>query len=159
MAHEYRFLTAWLLDADPAAVWTAIYDAEDWPSWWPGVEEVVRLAEGAESGVGSVFRNVWRSRLPYAVRFDARTTRIERGRLIEATATGELAGIGRWRLFAADDALAVTYEWNVRTTRAWMNAVAPIARPVFAWNHNQVMRQGGQALARRVRGRLLAQTA
>jgi hypothetical protein len=77
-----------------------------------GVEEVVRLAEGAESGVGSVFRNVWRSRLPYAVRFDARTTRIERGRLIEATATGELAGMGRWRLFAAEDALAVTYERN-----------------------------------------------
>ncbi len=36
----------------------------------------------------------------------------------------------------------------MRTTKAWMNAIAPLARPVFAWNHHAVMKQGGVGLAR-----------
>lgn len=42
------------------------------------------------------------------------------------------------------------YEWDVRTTQWWMNALAPLARPVFAWNHDYVMRQGGEGLRRRL---------
>ena len=158
MAAEYRFLTAWLLDADHDRVWDELFHPVRWPAWWPGVEAVEQLAEGDETGVGSVYRNVWRSRLPYAVRFDARTTRVERLHLIEGTATGELVGTGRWRFFPSQDALAVTYEWNVRTTRRWMNALSPLARPAFAWNHDYAMRRGGHALARSVGGRLLAHT-
>jgi hypothetical protein len=40
------------------------------------------------------------------------------------------------------------YEWDVRTARAWMNWLAPVARPAFAWNHDAVMRQGAEGLAR-----------
>jgi hypothetical protein len=29
-----------------------------------------------------------------------------------------------------------------------MNLLAPIARPVFGWNHDYVMRNGGEGLAR-----------
>ena len=42
---------------------------------------------------------------------------------------------------------AVTYEWNVSTTKTWMNLLAPVARPVFAYNHDMVMRWGGEGLA------------
>ncbi len=52
----------------------------------------------------------------------------------------------------------MTYEWNVRTTRPWMNLVAPVARPVFRWNHNAVMHSGGQGLADLLGARLLAVT-
>jgi hypothetical protein len=51
---------------------------------------------------------------------------------------------------------AVLYEWNVHTTRAWMNLLAPVARPVFAVNHDYVMRHGGEGLARLLGCRLLA---
>lgn len=54
----------------------------------------------------------------------------------------------------------MTYEWVVRTTERWMNLLAPLARPAFAWNHNVVMRQGGEGLARNAgqppRGRRLS---
>jgi hypothetical protein len=50
----------------------------------------------------------------------------------------------------------VVYEWNVATTRPWMNVLAPITRPVFAWNHDWVMRNGGEGLARLLTCRLLA---
>ena len=59
-------------------------------------------------------------------------------------------------LFEEDGVTAVTYEWNVHTTRAWMNALAPIARPIFAVNHDFVMRNGGEGLARLLGTRLLA---
>jgi Polyketide cyclase / dehydrase and lipid transport len=151
----YRFVTTWCLEAPIEPVWEAIYDSERWPEWWWGVESVVELAPGDDDGIGQVGRYVWRSRLPYELGFEIVTTRVERPHLLEGEASGELAGIGRWRLFEADATTAVIYEWTVRTTRAWMNVLAPIARPVFAWNHDWVMRNGGEGLARRLGARLL----
>jgi uncharacterized protein YndB with AHSA1/START domain len=153
---EYRFLTTWLLDADRERVWGAIYEQESWPRWWRGVEAVEVLEEGDEGGVGKLSRLIWRSRLPYELVFDARTTRVERPHLIEAHASGELAGTGRWRLFEDEGATAVLYEWNVGTTKAWMNLLAPLARPLFAWNHDWVMARGGEGLAALLGARLLA---
>ncbi len=40
-----------------------------------------------------------------------------------------------------------TYSWEVSTTRRWMNRIAPLARPAFAFNHDYVMRQGAHGLA------------
>jgi len=153
---EYRFLTTWLLDADRERVWDAIYESERWPEWWKGVLETERLAEGDEDGVGQYGRYVWKSRLPYKLEFFVLTTKVDRPHLLEGEASGELAGIGRWRLFEQGGVTAVIYEWNVRTTRAWMNALSPVARPVFAVNHDWVMRNGGEGLARLLGANLLA---
>ena len=63
--------------------------------------------DGDEVGIGQVGRYTWRSRLPYALDFEMTTTRVERPHLLEGEATGELAGMGRWRLFqegAVDEA-------------------------------------------------------
>jgi Polyketide cyclase / dehydrase and lipid transport len=152
---EYRFLTTWLIDAERERVWDAIYDTGRWPAWWRGVERTTLLAEGEESGLGRRWRLTWRSRLPYELDFEVTTTRVDRPRMLEGAATGELEGLGRWRLFAGDQTTAVLYEWQVRTTRRWMNALAPIARPVFAWNHDWVMRNGGEGLASLLGARLL----
>jgi uncharacterized protein YndB with AHSA1/START domain len=153
----YRFLTTWLLEADRERVWDAIYESERWPEWWKGVIETERLAEGDENGIGQYGRYVWKSRLPYELEFFILSTRVERPHLLEGEASGELAGTGRWRLFEQGGVTAVLYEWNVRTTRAWMNLLAPLARPVFAINHDWVMRNGGDGLARLLGAKLLAQ--
>ena len=154
---RYSFLTTWIVDAPREPVWDAIYAVERWPEWWRGVRSVERLADGAGDGVGSHYRHEWRSVIPYPVRFETRITRIELPHLIEAEANGELAGTGRWRFFGGAET-AVTYEWDVRTTRVWMNLVAPVARPIFRWNHNVVMHQGGVGLAPLLGTRLLAVT-
>ena len=124
---EYRFLTTWLLEADRERVWDAVYDSERWPQWWKGVLEAEKLEEGDEDGVGQYGRYVWRSKLPYRLEFFVRTTRVEKPHLLEGDASGELAGVGRWRLFEQGGVTAVLYEWNVRTTRQWMNLLAPLA--------------------------------
>ena len=153
---QYSFLTTWCLEAPRDQVWDAIYESERWPEWWRGVVAAARLVEGDPSGVGQVSRYTWRSRLPYDLDFEMTTTRVDRPRLLEGRAEGELAGTGRWRLFQDGDITAVVYDWDVRTTRPWMNLLAPIARPVFAWNHDYVMRAGGKGLARHLGVPLLA---
>jgi hypothetical protein len=69
-------------------------------------------------------------------------------RELELRAEGELAGTGRWLLDQQGDTTTVRYLWDVRTTKPWMNLVAPIARPLFTWNSKGVMLEAGQGLAR-----------
>jgi uncharacterized protein YndB with AHSA1/START domain len=152
---EYGFLTTWLIEAERERVWDAIYESEHWPEWWQGVLEAEKLEEGDPSGVGQLGRYVWKSKLPYKLEFHARTTKVEKPHLLEGTVEGELAGIGLWRLFEHHGSTAVLYEWNVRTTKAWMNLLTPIARPIFAINHDYVMRNGGAGLAKLLGARLI----
>ena len=153
---EYSFLTTWLLEAEREQVWEAIYDSERWPQWWNGVLEAEKLEEGDDAGIGQFGRYIWKAKLPYRVEFFIRTTKVERPFLLEGDATGELAGVGRWRLFEQDGVTAAIYEWNVHTTKAWMNALAPVAGPVFKSNHDYVMRNGGVGIAKLLGVPLLA---
>jgi hypothetical protein len=152
----YRFLTTWLLEAPRAAAWDLLQEAEGWPAWWRGVERVSLVAPGDAERVGSRYRIAWRSRIPYELEFDFTVRRIDAPRLMEGEATGELEGSGCWRLFEQDGVTAVIYDWQVRTTRGWMNLLAPVARPLFEYNHDVVMRWGGEGLARRLAAPLLA---
>jgi hypothetical protein len=153
---RYRFLTLWRLDAPLAAVWDAIYDTDAWPSWWPGVRAVEELVPRGPDGVGGVSRLTFRSSLPYDLVFDMRSVRVVRHRLLEGVASGELAGVGVWRFFRDREATTVFYQWDVETTRAWMNLLAPLARPAFTWNHDRIMAAGGEGLARLLGARLLS---
>ena len=65
-------------------------------------------------------------------------------------------GRGVWRLYEDLGVTAVVYDWQVATTKRWMNLLSPIARPVFEYNHDVVMRWGGEGLARRLGVKLLA---
>ena len=152
---RYEFLTTWCLEAPIERVWEVLRASSQWPQWWKGVERVEVLEPGDDDGVGELARYTWKSRLPYELSFDMRTTQVERPWFAEGKATGELSGEGRWRLYEARGTTAVTYEWVVETTERWMNLLAPLARPAFAWNHDVVMRQGGEGLARRLDTRLI----
>jgi len=110
---------------------------------------------GDERRVGSRYRIAWRSRVPYELEFDFTVRELERGRWMEGEAAGDLEGSGHWRLFSDRGVTAVVYDWDVRSTSRWMNLLGPIGRPVFEYNHDVVMRWGGEGLARRLGVRLL----
>lgn len=120
-----------------------------------GVERADEFVPHGPDGVGGLTRFTFRSRLPYDLTFEMRSTRVDRHVLMEGVASGELAGHGRWRFFRGEQATAVVYEWQVETTARWMNLLTPVARPLFAWNHDHVMRHGGEGLARLLGARLL----
>lgn len=153
---QYEFLTTWCLDAPIDRVFSVLTDSARFPEWWKGVSAVEVFEQGDELGVGELARYSWRSVLPYTLTFDLRVTRIEPPHTIEGEATGELEGVGIWRLFAGPGLTAVVYEWRVRTTKPWMNMWGPLLRPAFAWNHDRVMTQGGLGLARRLDAALIA---
>jgi uncharacterized protein YndB with AHSA1/START domain len=155
---EYHFLSAWLLRAPAGAVWDALHDAGEWPRWWPGVTATRETAPGGPGGIGRRFEITWRSFLPYALTFEMTVAALDRPRLLEGRAVGELDGTGRWTLHERDGITAVLYQWDVATTKRWMNLVAPAARPVFAFNHDYVMRRGAEGLARRLGAELVART-
>jgi len=62
---EYRFSTLWYLEAPVEPVWDAIYRSRRWPNWWRGVEQVLDLEAGDDTGLGALQRYTWKSVLPY----------------------------------------------------------------------------------------------
>lgn len=145
---EIKLITEWRIAAPLAEVYDAITLCLEWPHWWRGGEKVERLVSGNADGTGSVYRFTWRGRIPYRLTFDMRVTRVVPFSLIEGQASGEVQGTGQWHFFHGNGMTVVRYEWHVRLNRWWMNYIAPIARPLFVWNHHQVMRQGAEGLAR-----------
>ncbi len=145
---DYSFVTTWRFRAPVTRVWEAILDYRSWPAWWPAIASATRIAPGDAAGVGEIAELTFRTRLPYRVRFVITTTHVQPPFELDGRATGELEGTGRWRLTAEGDDTLVHYVWQVSTTRWWMNLLAPAARPIFAWNHDQVMESGRIGLAR-----------
>jgi uncharacterized protein YndB with AHSA1/START domain len=145
---DYHYVSSWHLQAPIERVWTAISDLEHLPAWYTGVQEVQTLAPGDAQGVGTRVRYVIKGRLPLRLAFEATITRAVPLRELELRAEGELAGTGRWSLEQQGDVTTARYTWDVRTTRPWMNLVAPIARPIFTWNSKGVMLGAGEGLAR-----------
>ena len=153
---EYAFLTAWRLAAPRDDVFEVLHDSERWPEWWRGLESVEKLEDGDTEGRGSLGRYTWRSAARYRVSFAMRITEVDRPYALAGCAEGDLSGTGRFRLHDRDGATDVVFEWRVETRRAWMNLLAPVARPVFRWNHDWIMRQGARGLARRLGAQLLS---
>ena len=147
---SYKFVTEWRFDAPIAKVWDEISHPERWPEWWKAVESVVTLKTGDADGIGVVRHYTWRGALPYRLKFDMRTTLIEKPVRLEGEATGELHGRGRWTLSPESQSTFVRYDWEVDATKSWMRVLSPLARPLFEWNHDTVMRWGFDGLKRRL---------
>ena len=156
MTEDYQFVTVWRFDAPLEKVWARIKDSETWSDWWKGVLKVEKLKDGDARGVGAIHRSTWKSALPYKLVFDSETVRIEELKLIEIRAFGELDGVGVWTLIAEDTLqTSVQYDWRVKTTKRWMNLLAPVAKPFFRWNHDTIMNWGGAGLAKKLDCKLL----
>jgi hypothetical protein len=154
---EYHLLTIWHIEAPMEKVYTSIHDSPCWPDWWPGVRKVEQIAAGDVDGIDSVWRYAWQGKFPYRLVFEVCATRIEKLVAIEGTVRGDLEGIGRWH-FSRQGAVSVVHcEWQVRSTRWWMNLIAPFARSMFIHNHALLMTQGGAGLARLLRSPLVSQ--
>lgn len=145
---RYDLTTLWHFDAPAEAVWETISDAEGWPRWWRGIEEVMTLDPGDAAGLGALRRYVCLSILPFHLTFTGRVTRIEPLRLIEGHVEGDVEGVGCCFFERDGNCTAVRYEWHIRTTRLWMSQLGVFAQPLFRWNHEALMQAGGTGLAR-----------
>lgn len=154
MAH-FEFVTLWQFKAALKPIWDCIFDSGQWPEWWKGVERVDVIREGRPDSVGKCTKQVWKSALPYRLRFDIEVTRIEPMKVIEVASRGELSGVGIMSFSTQGDDVTVRFDWRVDTTTWWMNLIAPVAAPLFRWNHGVIMDWGAQCMADRLHVKLL----
>lgn len=147
-AAQFQLVSHWHLDAPIERVWEALKATQEWPSWWPYVKSVQELDPGDAEGLGAVRHIAWSSRLPYGVAFDVKVVRMQRPRLMQGRATGQLNGTGTWELMPEGSTTRVRYTWCVDLGSRWMRLTAPLLAPVFRWNHNGVMKAGAEGLAR-----------
>jgi len=151
---HYSFATIWRIPAPLPPVWEAIFTVDQWPTWWKSLEKAILLEPSKRSdGVGALRRLTFKGRLPYRMTFETRVTKVNLFARMESQVTGECEGTGIWTLALEKESpqgrlTVVRYDWNVRTTKPWMNLTAPLAWPLFRWNHDEVMRQGGEGLTR-----------
>lgn len=144
---DYHFVTRWRVHAPAEEIFDALIEVEHWPEWWSTVARVERLDPGDADGIGARYRYSFTTRLPYTLTFELRTLQLDYPTFIEIEAAGELVGKGIWRLAPRGGITDVQYDWIVRTTKRWMNLIAPIARPLFEFNHDAVMHDGARGLA------------
>lgn len=147
---EYSFVTNWSFAAPLERVWDEIEDADSWPVWWKGVLVVELLKSGDADGIGSIRRTTWKSALPYKLTFDSEVVRVDKLNLIEVLSFGQLDGRGLWSFGSENGQTKVRYDWTVDTNKGWMNLLAPIAKPLFRWNHDVIMNWGEEGLRKRL---------
>jgi uncharacterized protein YndB with AHSA1/START domain len=152
---RFRLISHWHLDAPAERVWAALTETGDWPAWWPYVRAVRELRPGTGDGFGARHHLAWGSRLPYGLSFEAEVIQAQRPWLLRARVRGDLNGMGTWELTPAGGGTRLRYLWCVEPGTRWMRLLAPLAGPVFRWNHAAVMRAGAQGLARHLGVRLL----
>lgn len=144
---SYHFITELSVVAPVADVYSTLVRPEWWLDRWSDATAVRRVQEGDPSGVGTRFDAEVRAPLGYRLRAQIETVEANPPTHLRMIASGDVEGVGIWQLVHTDGLTHVTFAWAVRTTPVWMNALAPIARPVFERSHHAVIRHAAEAAA------------
>lgn len=156
MANRYHFVTTIELTASPEEIWETLARSKEWADWWRWLKEVEVLNEGSPDGVGRRVRHIVSSPLRYRLTYVGFITRTNEPTMSRFEAEGDLEGRGQFRLDPADSSnTLITFDWLVETPKAWMNILAPVARPIFVWNHHRLMDDFAEDLAEATGGELV----
>jgi hypothetical protein len=143
---SYSFKSTWRIQAPEQLVEKSIDDIERWPVWWTDLESVAVL-HFDEAIIGNQVGMQWRARGGYRLKLELQITNHD-ARKITFNSKGDLVGQGICNFAVHNSLTIVEILWNVKTTKLWMNLLAPVLRPVFISNHASLMRQGETGLNR-----------
>jgi uncharacterized protein YndB with AHSA1/START domain len=151
MLNSYRFREFWTVAAPPEAAWQLVADPTTYPRWWSEFVEVERRND--LDGVGARVAVHVKATLPYHMRFELEATQRDEPRVAEVRVRGDLNGMMRWTLTPAAEGTWLRFEEEVRTGKRLLDLMAPVAKPLFAWNHGIMMRHGEAGLRRELEAR------
>lgn len=139
---SYTFRTTWQVDASVLDAFQVLADIEAYPRWWPEIREVRRVDRTR------VDVHI-RAALPYSlhVRLHKEVEDQEAG-MLRTSLSGDLEGWSSWSIGAFGTGCTLRFDEEVVTTKPIMNALTPIARPLFRLNHFAMMRHGERGLRR-----------
>lgn len=139
---QYKFVDHWYIKAPREEVFRYVADARTYPQWWPVYPKVEVLREVASGQIGGKARLVVKSALGYTLQLEAETVAIDPPHSIKTIATGQLAGTGEWEFLQEGDTTHAIFTWIVESTHPLLNVLEPIAKPLFAWSHDDASRKG-----------------
>lgn len=154
MAH-HQFESEWTLTAPIERVFELASHPESFTGWWPHVTSSRLVEEGDDRGVGRRATYNLRSPLWYSMNFVTTMVEIDSPRRIQMLVRGDLIGTGTFLLDGDHRRTRIRLIWKVSTTKRWMNFLASVARPLFAWTHHRLTQSGAAAMARRLDATLL----
>jgi hypothetical protein len=144
--YQYNFETNWKFEVDIEQIWELI-NKFNYGEWWKGLESKRIEKMSSKVGVGDRFISIFKTKLPYQLSFESEVVKIAPPCYLEIMVSGELEGRGFWNLSQEGPITHVQYIWQVNTNKKWMNALALPLRPVFVWNHDQVMNEGAKGIS------------
>ena len=149
-SNVFRFDETWEIpDATPQQVWDVLSDAKLLPLWWGDVyKEIKPLDEKGKGVVGARAAARARGALPYELNFIIEAAELEPGRLVVVKTFGDFDGLWRAELSPAGRGTHVDLTWQVTVERPILKLLAPLLRPVFAWNHRWTTPRGEAGLRR-----------
>jgi hypothetical protein len=154
MGADYAFRTVWRVAGTAAEVRDVLADGLSLPRWWPSVYLAVgSVRAGNETGLGdelAVFTTGW---LPYTLRWTLRVTEPITNTGFALSATGDLAGTGRWAFVQDGPEVVITYDWRVSAVKPLLRRLTWLLRPVFSANHRWAMARGEESLRLELRRR------
>jgi hypothetical protein len=151
---ELHLPTIWRIKGTVEQVYDVLSRPRDFPRWWPEVYlEVNELKAGNADGVGRVVALRTKGKLPYELNWQAEMTAAEKPHRMSVRARGDLDGRGEWRFRQDGEWVVATYDWTVLAAKPWMAVLAPLLKPVFAWNHRWAMQRGFEGLERELERR------
>jgi len=145
---SFEFVSSWQVSAGREEVWDALVDFKQWPVWWPSLKKVVETIQGDPDGIGQKATAVWRGPLGYRLKMSIEAVERVHPDFLRGVASGDVLGEGSWRLGTTEDEwTSIELDWNVKANLSWMEALAPVARPIFVSSHDHVMKKGADGLA------------
>jgi uncharacterized protein YndB with AHSA1/START domain len=141
-ANRYRFRSVWELREPAGDVFEVVTDPGSYPLWWPDIHGVGRIDDDTAEVV-------CRSVLPYSLVFRLhRAEQDERtGRLLVGM-TGDLEGYCRSTVVPGHRSVTLEITQEVVVNKRLLQALAPVANPVFRANHAMMMWRGQRGLRR-----------
>ena len=145
MAEPFRFDRAFTLPVPPAELWSVLSVTRDYTRWWPWL----RVLEASGLEAGTTARCEIRSPLPYRLRCDVHVDRVDPGRALDATVSGDLAGPAGLRITPAPGGSQARLSWALELRAPLLSRLVPITRPVMAWAHDVIVTAGLDQFRRR----------
>jgi uncharacterized protein YndB with AHSA1/START domain len=139
---QYKFVDHWYIKAPREEVFRYVADASSYPQWWPVYPKVEVLRRAEPGQVGGQARLVVKSALGYTLKLEVETVAVNPPSYLKTVARGQLAGTGEWEFTQVGDTTHAKWTWIVESHHPLLNLLEPIAKPLFAWSHNDASHKG-----------------
>ncbi len=150
---RYSFQSVWDIDQPPEKVWQVLTATPfSPPEWWPQLNDV-HFLKRTPNLEGTVFTCTWQAPIGYRLRSHITLGPVEYLQRAMLYSEGDLLGTVTCLIRDKGDATHVDIDWQVETTKAWMNRLSFLLRPLFIWGHHAVMRSGERGLRRYMQGK------